>query len=86
MKSLQWTSKVVLPAAILFLSLAFSDAREKGPPGVPTAKVIVAKISSGMVVTQSGFVGTVYYQEVSDVASEVDGLVETVNFEEGRKI
>ncbi|MBI5756107.1 MAG: efflux RND transporter periplasmic adaptor subunit [Nitrospirae bacterium] len=86
MRYLQWTGKVVLPAAILFLSLAFSDAQEKVPPGVPTAKVVVAKVSSGMVVPQSGFVGTVYYQEVSDVASEVDGLVETVNFEEGRKI
>src|SRR3989304_2798040 len=76
----------VLATLILFLSPAFSDAQEKGPPGIPPAKVVVAAVSSGMVVTQSGFVGTVYYQEVSDVASEVDGLVETVNFEEGRKI
>src|SRR3990170_1786748 len=81
-----WQTAWVLATVILFLSPAFSDAQEKGPPGIPPAKVVVAAVSSGMVVPQSGFVGTVYYQEVSDVASEVDGLVETVNFEEGRKI
>lgn len=30
--------------------------------------------------------GTVYYQEVSDVASEVEGLVEEAGFEEGAKV
>ena len=76
----------VLATVILFLSPAFSDAQEKGPPGIPPAKVVVAAVSSGMVVPQSGFVGTVYYQEVSDIASEVDGLVETVTFEEGKGV
>ncbi|MBI5096089.1 MAG: efflux RND transporter periplasmic adaptor subunit [Nitrospirae bacterium] len=82
----QWISRVVLTVVILFLSSAFSDAQEKGPPGIPPAKVIVAAVSSGMVVPQSGFVGTVYYQEVSDIASEVEGLVETVAFEEGKRV
>ena len=76
----------VLAALILFLFPASSDAREKGPIGIPPAKVVVAAVSSGMVVPQSGFVGTVYYQEVSDIASEVDGLVETVTFEEGKGV
>jgi RND family efflux transporter MFP subunit len=35
---------------------------------------------------QSEFIGTIYYQEVSDVASEVSGLVEVVQFEEGQRI
>src|SRR3989304_7963124 len=76
----------VLATLILFLSPAFSDAQEKGPPGIPPAKGIVAAVSSGMVVPQSNFVGTVYYQEVSDIASEVDGLIETAAFEEGKGV
>src|SRR3972149_7020083 len=76
----------VLAAVILFLSPAFSDAQEKGPPGIPPAKVVVAAVSSGMIVPQSGFVGTVYYQEVSDIASEVEDLIETAAFEEGKGV
>src|SRR3990170_349596 len=76
----------VLAALILFLFPASSDAREKGPIGIPPAKVVVAAVSSGMVVPQSGFVGTVYYQEVSDIASEVEGLIETAAFEEGKEV
>src|SRR3972149_11539080 len=76
----------VLTTLILSLSPVFSDAQEKGPPGIPPAKVAVAPVSSGMVVPQSGFVGTVYYQEVSDIASEVEGLIETAAFEEGKEV
>src|SRR3990172_534055 len=76
----------VLTTLILSLSPVFSDAQEKGPPGIPPAKVAVAPVSSGMVVPQSGFVGTVYYQEVSDIASEVEGLIETATFEEGKGV
>lgn len=53
---------------------------------MPPAKVAVAAVSSGMVVPQSGFIGTVYYQEVSDIASEVEGLIEAVTFEEGKGV
>lgn len=76
----------ILASIVLTLSPVFSDAQEKGPPGIPPAKVAVAPVSSGMVVPQSGFIGTVYYQEVSDIASEVEGLIEAVTFEEGKGV
>jgi RND family efflux transporter MFP subunit len=62
-------------------------AEEKGKsPGMPPAKVVVSEVTSGMVAPESEFIGTVYYQEVSDVASEVQGKVEKVNFEEGQRV
>lgn len=54
--------------------------------GMPPAQVVVAEVTSGMVAPESEFIGTVYYQEVSDVASEVSGKVEKVNFEEGYRV
>ena len=56
------------------------------PPAMPPAKVVVAESKTGMIAPQSEFIGTVYYQEVSDVATETSGLVETVNFEEGQEV
>ncbi len=56
------------------------------PPAMPPAKVVVSEAKAGMIAPQSEFIGTVYYQEVSDVATEISGLVETVNFEEGQEV
>ncbi len=62
-------------------------AQEKGKPqGPPPAPVVTAKSTTGMVHPMIEFVGTVYYPEVSKVASEVDGRVDAVFFEEGRHV
>lgn len=62
-------------------------AQKKGKPkGMPPANVVVATATSGMIAPQVEYVGTVYYKEVSDVASEVAGSVERVSFEEGRRV
>jgi RND family efflux transporter MFP subunit len=60
-------------------------AQEK-PKEPPSVNVIVSEVITGMVAPQSEFIGTIYYQEVSDVASEVSGIVEIVQFEEGQRI
>jgi RND family efflux transporter MFP subunit len=39
-----------------------------------------------MVSPQTEFIGTVFFQEVSDVASELSGLVAHVDFEEGQRV
>ncbi len=74
--------------AALFLCLSFSvaNAEEKKQQGPPPAKVVVSEVGSGMIAPENDFVGTVYYQEVSEVASEVSGKVETVSFEEGQRV
>ncbi len=61
-------------------------AQEKKQQGMPPAQVVVSEVSTGMVAPEAEFVGTVYYQEVSDVACEVDGKVEEVSFEEGLRV
>lgn len=76
----------MLVAPILFLSPTVLNAKERGPVAMPPAKVVIAGVTSGMVAPQSNFVGTVFYQEISDVASEANGMVEGVSIEEGEEI
>ncbi len=76
----------ILVALILLPIFNRLTAEEEKPQGMPPAKVVVSAVAGGMVAPQSEFVGTVYYQEVSDVATEVRGKVESVTFEEGQKV
>jgi len=75
-------------ALLIFVLLCSSIlyAQENTSQGVPPAVVVVSEVSTGMVAPEVEFIGTVYYQEVSDVASEIDGKVEEVNFEEGQRV
>jgi RND family efflux transporter MFP subunit len=52
----------------------------------PPARVSVAKVRSGQVAPQNEFIATIFYQEISDTASEISGLVEMVHFEEGQRV
>ncbi len=61
-------------------------AEDKKQSGMPPAIVVVSEIASGMVAPQTEFVGTVFFSEVSDVACEVDGKVESADFEEGQRV
>jgi len=53
---------------------------------MPPANVSVAKVIRGRVAPQNEFIATIFYQETSDTASEISGLVGTVHFEEGQRI
>ena len=72
---------------VLMMGLFFSPlwGQEK-PKGPPPAKVSVSTVKGGMVAPQAEFIGTVFYEEVSDVASELSGRVDEVHFEEGQRI
>ncbi len=76
----------VMVVFIVLASLPTLQAEEKKPQGMPPAKVVVSEVGSGLIAPENVFVGTVYYQEVSEVASEVSGKVETVSFEEGQRV
>ena len=56
---------------------------KKGPP---PALVTTATVSQGEVTPQAEFIGTVYYPEVAQVAAEVEGIVEEVTFEAGKRV
>jgi RND family efflux transporter MFP subunit len=81
--------KITISLITLFLLLLSSvgvNAEEDQSQGIPPALVVVSDIRSGTISPETEFIGTVYYQEVSDVASEVNGKVEIVRFEEGQRI
>jgi len=61
----------------------WAQQKKQGPP---PANVTVAKVKSGKVAPQAEFIATVFYQEISDTAAEMSGLVETVRFEEGQRV
>lgn len=72
---------------IFILMFSFSvHAEEEKNGGMPPAIVVVSEVVSGMVAPQAEYVGTVFFSEVSDIACEVDGKVETLNFEEGQRV
>ncbi|NNF84906.1 MAG: efflux RND transporter periplasmic adaptor subunit, partial [Deltaproteobacteria bacterium] len=69
-------------AALLLQGVALpAAAQEKGGP--PPALVAVSEIREGMIAPRTEFVGTVYYPEVSEISSEVSGIVVKASFEEG---
>ena len=67
----------------LFVTVLWGQDKPKGPP---PAVVTVAPVKTGSVTPQAEFIGTVFYEEVSDVASELSGRVDEVRFEEGQRI
>ena len=77
---------LILAAGLILSCSATLHAQEKKDEGPPPAQVVVTEVSSGMIAPEKDFIGTVYYREVSEVAAEVDGLVEQVSFEEGKRI
>lgn len=79
------TKIIISSMAIVLFALSPSiSAGQMG--GMPAAKVAVSELEKGSVPPYEAFVGTVYYREVSDVASEVSGIVESVGVEEGQRV
>lgn len=70
------TLSLLLAVFFLLLSPAYAE-------GPPPAKVVVAKIVRQQVAENQSFIGTMYYDRTSQVSSEVSGLVEIVNVQEG---
>jgi RND family efflux transporter MFP subunit len=67
----------------LFVSVLWGQDKPKGPP---PAVVAVVPVKTGNITPQAEFIGTVFYKEVSDVASEISGRVDEVRFEEGQHV
>ncbi len=80
------TTKALLVLLTLFSFASPISAQERRQGGMPPAKVVVSDVKTGMVAEKYEFIGTIYYVEVSDVASEVNGKVESVSFEEGQRV
>ena len=64
--------------------LAYSPPRlwgQQNTQGPPPANVSVVKVKTGRVAPQSEFIATIFYQEISETAAEISGLVEAVRFD-----
>jgi membrane fusion protein (multidrug efflux system) len=78
---------IILLALLVYplLSPSCLWAQQKSQ-ATPPANVSVAKVIKGRVAPQSEFIATIFYQEISDTASEISGLVRMVHFEEGQRV
>jgi len=71
---------------MVVFSFSPSFAQKEKGQGMPPAMVVVSPVENGIITPKAEFIGTVYYQEVSDVAAEVSGSVDSVNIEEGQRV
>ncbi len=66
---------------LLVVSAAFAQQGK-----APASPVVVAKVTSGDMAPQSEFIGTVYFAEISNVASEVEGKVLDIKVTDGQRV
>jgi membrane fusion protein (multidrug efflux system) len=52
----------------------------------PPARVVISKISQEIVAQNHSFIGTLYYDRISHVSSEVSGLVKKINVRAGDRV
>jgi RND family efflux transporter MFP subunit len=74
---------VLLVYPILFPSCLWGRQKSRE---MPPASVSVAKVIRGRIAPRNEFIATIFYQEISDTASEISGLVGRVHFEEGQRV
>lgn len=75
--------KNLLLALLIASSLLYSAQEPKAPP---PSLVITAPITQGIVNPLQTYVGTLYYDKKSKLASEFEGLVSTLSFREGQYV
>lgn len=71
------TALLILPGSILA-----ADA----PAGPPPAKVVVAPAQEKVVAESTPIVGTLYFDRVSDLSTEVSGLVKSITVQAGDRV
>lgn len=77
---------ILFMIVIIVLPISVSTAQTNKGQEMPQAAVVVSPLNKGVITSETEFIGTVYYQEVSEVASEVSGSVDSVMFEEGQRV
>lgn len=71
--------------AVVLIATAAAVAAAQ-PPGPPPAKVALGEVTEGVLAPSTVHPGTVYFKEVSRVATEVGGKIVEVSFEEGQHL
>jgi RND family efflux transporter MFP subunit len=86
MSKIKFDRLLLIVGILLAVATTVYGEEEKKKGGMPPARVVVSDVTGGMIAPEAEFVGTVYYREVSDLASEVSGRVDEVHFEEGQRV
>jgi membrane fusion protein, multidrug efflux system len=87
-----------IPAVLIFFltiflggqgSAVFAQDNPQGeaqPPAQPPARVVISKIVHEQLAQNHSFIGTLYYERVSHVSSEVPGLVTQIKVRAGDRV
>ncbi len=73
----------IITAAVISVLLGWSTALAAGPP---PAKVVVAKVVQEEVADNQSVIGVLYYERISEVSTEVGGLVDSVKMRQGARV
>lgn len=82
---MDWMKTRIMITALLLAAASGAYAAD-APQGPPPALVAVEAVRAGKAEPMAEFVGSVAYHAVSDVASEVAGVVVEVNYDEGTRV
>lgn len=73
----------ILIAAVMSIVLGCSIVWAEGPP---PAKVVVAKVVQEEVSDNQSVIGLLYYERISEISTEVGGLVDSVEVRQGARV
>lgn len=79
-------ARILLGLCLFMIYSPLSLSAQQKPKSSPPASVTAAEVRTGMVAPQSEFIATIFYQEISETASEISGLASDVRFEEGLRV
>ncbi len=85
---MQFKKLKIMPFLVMFLcgACVVHAEEQKKPQGPPPMLVEVAPVDQGAAEPMVELVGSVQYARVSQVAAEVGGIVDQVNFKEGARV
>ena len=72
--------------SVCLLVLVAAPVHAQKPGERPPSPVVTATVTSGDMAPQSEFIGTIFFNEISNVASEVVGKVIDIKVEDGQRV
>jgi RND family efflux transporter MFP subunit len=71
---------------ILVVGMLAAPVHAQNPGERPPSPVVTAKVTTGEMAPQSEFIGTIFFTEISNVASEVIGKVIDIRVDDGQRV
>lgn len=65
---------------------AAEKSAQETPKGPPPKPVVTGEVGSQKVTMQNAFIGSIFFEDISNVATEVSGIVQAVKFREGERV